>query len=506
MADISQIKLPNGDTFDIVDNKSGFITNAAIPALLSGSTATITPTQVKNALANNQNVEISHTDITFGSYKIYDFILSSTQNILGASTLAKYNNDWYVFELLGNATSNTWTTLSTKIATASDLGKTYIVHFTTEWDETTDSEIVNLDATYQEISDWITNEKTVILLENSGDYLHSYPYYLIRLGNDGFIFENSIGHTIQVTSTSVTIDYSHEFIQNTYWSDGSASAIHTEVNGYASLSYYKNNLDNRASIEYGVNSNNSWISLDADNITINGTDVSNLDLSNYVKNYYSDNLSAYIVPTYFDESFGQIYYSRTLPGSNPQTLTASIDYGIGRNSSNESYSFINLGADQIAIVGTFRLSSTYLNSNSLTIGIDTLTDNRTINFPNKSGTIALTSDIPNITSTDIANWNAKVSDDKTWNGVTLHTGRIDTNSNLWIPAKSNNDLSGTAYWINTTEEIPNNVYSVNIPRYKKIDGVPYLQSSTPPVNDNSTKVATTAYVDSNTSKVQIVRW
>ena len=100
-----------------------------------------------------------------------------------------------------------------------------------------------------------------------------------------------------------------------------------------------------------------------------------------------------------------------------------------------------------------------------------------------------------ITATDISNWNAKVSDDKTWNGVTLHTGRIDTNSNLWIPAKSDSGLSGTAYWINTTEEIPNNVYSVNIPRYKKIDGVPYLQSSTPSANDNSTKVATTAYVD-----------
>lgn len=26
MADISQIKLPNGDTFDLVDEKSGFIT------------------------------------------------------------------------------------------------------------------------------------------------------------------------------------------------------------------------------------------------------------------------------------------------------------------------------------------------------------------------------------------------------------------------------------------------------------------------------------------------
>lgn len=119
-----------------------------------------------------------------------------------------------------------------------------------------------------------------------------------------------------------------------------------------------------------------------------------------------------------------------------------------------------------------------------------------------------------ITATDITNWNAKVSDTGKWNGVALGSGRADDTSDLWIPSKSdNNNDSGTAYWIKTTQELPASSASesVQIPRYKKINGQWYLQSTTPSANDNSTKVATTAYVDAAMSGVttvaaQIIRW
>ena len=79
-----------------------------------------------------------------------------------------------------------------------------------------------------------------------------------------------------------------------------------------------------------------------------------------------------------------------------------------------------------------------------------LTASRTITFPDKAGTIALTSDIPTGTSTPTAN------------------------------------------------------------SFAKYDGSSYLYSTTPTANDNSTKVATTAYVDAATTnagaQVQIVRW
>ena len=176
--------------------------------------------------------------------------------------------------------------------------------------------------------------------------------------------------------------------------------------------------------------------------------------------------------------------------------------------------------------------------------------NRTISFPNKAGTVALTSDIPTvsypvtsvnnktgavslsasdvgalpstttipsktsdltndsgfltsytetdpvfsasvaagITSTDISNWNAKVSDDKTWNGVRLTTTQTNTVTLYYIPAKTSTTLSGDAVWFKATSTPTNHAIA-------KWDGNSYLYSTTPSANDNSTKVATTAYVD-----------
>lgn len=175
--------------------------------------------------------------------------------------------------------------------------------------------------------------------------------------------------------------------------------------------------------------------------------------------------------------------------------------------------------------------------------------NRTISFPNKAGVVALTSDIPTvsypvtsvnnktgavsltasdigalpsttaipsktsdltndsgfltsytetdpvfsasaaaeITSEDISNWNNKVSDDKTWNGVTLNKGDSSNNGKIYIPFLS----SSTG----TIANITSAVSSPSASRIAKYDINAYLYSTTPSANDNSTKVATTAYVD-----------
>ena len=91
-----------------------------------------------------------------------------------------------------------------------------------------------------------------------------------------------------------------------------------------------------------------------------------------------------------------------------------------------------------------------------------------------------------ITSTDISNWNAKVSDDKTWNGITLSSGGISS-TGVYIPAMVSTSAT-TAYKLLATPT----------PTAQKIvqyDSNAYLYSTTPSANDNSTKVATTAYVD-----------
>lgn len=95
-----------------------------------------------------------------------------------------------------------------------------------------------------------------------------------------------------------------------------------------------------------------------------------------------------------------------------------------------------------------------------------------------------------ITSTDINNWNAKVSDDKTWNGVGLGAGLIQTANDLYVPANSDDTVgSGTMYHLTMTHT-PTSQAGV------KYDADAYLYSTTPSASDNSTKVATTAYVDS----------
>lgn len=99
-----------------------------------------------------------------------------------------------------------------------------------------------------------------------------------------------------------------------------------------------------------------------------------------------------------------------------------------------------------------------------------------------------------ITATDISNWNAKVSDDKTWNGVTLTTTQTNIDSLYYVPAKDSTTLSGQAKWFKATSTPTDRAIA-------KYDASAYLKSTTPSANDNSTKVATTAYVDAAIPKV-----
>ena len=92
-----------------------------------------------------------------------------------------------------------------------------------------------------------------------------------------------------------------------------------------------------------------------------------------------------------------------------------------------------------------------------------------------------------ITSTDISNWNAKVSDTGKWNNVSLNK-TVYANSTTYI----------LPFLVNSTDTEAKLVNASATPTAKTIavfDGDAYLKSTTPSANDNSTKVATTAYVD-----------
>lgn len=99
-----------------------------------------------------------------------------------------------------------------------------------------------------------------------------------------------------------------------------------------------------------------------------------------------------------------------------------------------------------------------------------------------------------ITTSDITNWNNKVSDDKTWNGVTLNNSAI-VGTTIYIPGRAS--ISATNAY---------NLTATTTPTSKQIalyDGSAYLYSTTPSTSDNSTKVATTAYVDAAIGAISI---
>lgn len=103
-----------------------------------------------------------------------------------------------------------------------------------------------------------------------------------------------------------------------------------------------------------------------------------------------------------------------------------------------------------------------------------------------------------ITATDISNWNAKVSDTGKWNDVKLNKTVVSnpTTATLFVPILTSTTTT-TGYLVGAT-------YSPNAGYLAKYDNSKYLYSTTPSANDNSTKVATTAYVDNAVPKIHII--
>ena len=112
----------------------------------------------------------------------------------------------------------------------------------------------------------------------------------------------------------------------------------------------------------------------------------------------------------------------------------------------------------------------------------------------KSGYIAVETDpvfsasaAAGITATDISNWNAKVSDTGKWNATSLTYSWNNTSNDTYVP-----EMTAT----NSTNAYLNKASATPIGNgISKYDANKYLHSTTPSANDNSTKVATTAYVD-----------
>ena len=114
---------PNAINTISVNNVNQTITNknVNIETVIIGSTSDYTPTQVKSAIDSGKNVIITYTHSTYGNIVGYSFNYSQAYNALVSNTIAYYNNNYYLFEVVGSLTNNNWSCEVTQIAQSSDI-------------------------------------------------------------------------------------------------------------------------------------------------------------------------------------------------------------------------------------------------------------------------------------------------------------------------------------------------------------------------------------------------
>ena len=121
MANISAIKLPDGNKYNLVDETSGYITSSDLPTPLIGTTANTTPTQVKAALDAGRDIIITHTDSTYGDIVAYSFNYSDDIEKIVSNSLIDVFGWVMLIRLIGNIDNNTWSCDGTYLAKSADI-------------------------------------------------------------------------------------------------------------------------------------------------------------------------------------------------------------------------------------------------------------------------------------------------------------------------------------------------------------------------------------------------
>lgn len=227
--------------------------------------------------------------------------------------------------------------------------------------------------------------------------------------------------------------------------------------------------------------NNGWEKLGNFN-------ANSIDLSDYLKSYaYNENNNGYTLLTTQDDGF---YIESS---------------GLSDLTSNYGESFLNVtktgieirsdGENGVKINNVITPTSDYMAANKAYVDSVAASSGVT-SFNGQSGAITY---IPPVTSvngqTGAVTLTIPDADDKTWNNYTLDMTNEITSNSISIPWLKSNTSSDKRFRMVTASSTPHQYYLA------KYDINSYLYSTTPSANDNSTKVATTAYVDAAISSV-----
>ena len=284
--------------------------------------------------------------------------------------------------------------------------------------------------------------------------------------------------------SSRTADSTTTIFSNT----GTAGTIQSTYQGTDNETYIQTGADSEgAGVELyasdGTNSNQMLVTSTETYISNIVNPVDDTDAAN--KKYVDDSIGALSIPTKVSDLTNDSGFLTSYTETDPTVPSWA------KQSSKPSYGLTEIsGTDDLRAIEALTGTSGLLKktaANTWTLDTNTYLTSYTEIDPVFSASAAA-----GITSTDISNWNAKVSDDKTWNGVSLDKTEVSRDQ-YYIPGM-----------YATTASSAELCKATSTPTARKIalyNANSYLISTTPSANDNSTKVATTAYVDAAIPKV-----
>lgn len=88
---------------------------------LTGTTGTLTPMQVYNAIKSGKSVVLQYMDDTYGLLSYTSFNVAESMNVIAANTIAYFNNTYVLAELWGDTTTNVWGFMATTLAQKQDI-------------------------------------------------------------------------------------------------------------------------------------------------------------------------------------------------------------------------------------------------------------------------------------------------------------------------------------------------------------------------------------------------
>ena len=88
---------------------------------LTGTTNELTPTQVYQAVSAGIPVKVQYTDSEFGVFAYTAFAITETMGVIAANTIAYYNGQYMLGELVGIISTNSWSFMKTTLAQKTDI-------------------------------------------------------------------------------------------------------------------------------------------------------------------------------------------------------------------------------------------------------------------------------------------------------------------------------------------------------------------------------------------------